>query len=54
MLEVALNSVWSFLGTICIILSIGFSLSLPISIYYRNKQLEASKVLSSIRSKILE
>lgn len=53
LLEVALSSVWSFLGTLSIIITIGLSSSLPISVYFRNKQLQSSQLLKVLKSKLL-
>lgn len=53
LLEIALLNVWNFFGTIVLIISFGFALSLPISVYFRNKQLQTSQLLQVIKSKLL-
>jgi len=54
LLEVALFNVWHFFGTIVLIITIGFAISLPVSVYFRNKQLQSSNLLKVIKSKLYE
>jgi hypothetical protein len=54
LLEVALFNVWHFFGTIVLIITIGLAISLPVSVYFRNKQLQSSNLLKIIKSKLYE